>query len=276
MKKNLLPIHILIIALSILAIWSTILWNTTDSNLWGTSLLHIFLLALGGFSVRLLVKNFISENFSARRENRIITLLILYLLFDPLLPWWFFFLIGAITETAQYFIRTQAGPLFNPAALGSLIVAFFGFLPSWWGMNPAPRYVLAGIDISIASWILFLVAIYVVYRYRKTLIIWSGIITFLIVYFVLAGNIALYLLLEGTLLFFFTVMACEPKTSPVLPKEQLVYGVLVGAITGIGLFFHFLEAALIALLLANIYTGRRFLKTWFTPKASSAPVEIAS
>lgn len=255
----LLPIHILILALVALVLWSTYLWHGTDAYAWLLSFRNLALLTLGGIGARFLVRTWISEDLIARRENRIITALILFLLFDPLLSWWVFLVLGIVTESAQYFFRTQIGPLFNPAAFGALILSVFGFLPSWWGVNPAPRYTLANIEISIVAWVLFLIAGYVAYRYRKLPIIWSGLLVFCISYFLLVGATAFYLALEGTLLFFFCVMACEPKTSPVLSREQVLYGSFIGILLSLGIYFHFLEASLIALLLGNLYTNRRFL-----------------
>lgn len=259
MKKKLLPIHVLIFALGALTLWSTYLWNGADAHAWLLSFRNLTLLAFGGIGVRFLVRTYIRADFTTRHENRVITVFILFLLFDPLLSWWVFFVLGIVTESAQYFFRSQVGPFFNPAALGALILSIFGFLPSWWGINPAPRFTLASIEISIVAWIMCLIAGYVAYRYHKLRIIWSGLLFFCVCYFLLAGDIAFYLALEGTILFFFCVMVCEPKTSPILPREQILYGAFVGLLLSLGIYFHFLEASLIALLLGNIYTRRRFL-----------------
>lgn len=269
LPKKLLPIHLLILALAVLTTWSLVLWNETEFSSWLLSLQNGLLLFIGGFTVRFLAERFGKGNYNTRTENRIITFLILFLLFDSLNPWWVFLLLGFIAELGQFLFRTPLGPLFNPAAFGALVISLFGFLPSWWGVNPEPRFSLLNVDISIPTWIIGFFAAYVAYRYRKHFVALSGATSFFIIYFLLAGNIAIYLLLEGTLLFFFLVMTCEPKTSPIMPKEQLLFGTLVGTLLAFGLAFHVLEASLIALLIANLFTARKFLNNYFLRESFS-------
>lgn len=264
MKKYNLPIHILILFLGFLVVWTTAAWNGTDLNMWLISLRNLFLIAVTGFAVRFTIRSLIEPDFNARHEHRIITALILFLLFDPLLPWWVFVLLGGITEAIQYFFRTPMGPLFNPAALGALILGLLGYLPSWWGVNPSPRFSLLDVEISLASWITALGAAYVIHRYRKLPIAASALLAGAIGYFIFLEQNPSYFILEGTFLFFVFIMVCEPKTSPVPRKEQIIYGALVGLLVPIGLSFHFIEASLIALLIGNIYAGRRFLPALFS------------
>lgn len=272
MKKPLLPIHILILFLTFLALWASVTWNGTDVNAWLLSLRNLALLALSGFAVRFLIRSFIDPILSTRFEHRFISVVILFLLFDSLLPWWLFVALGIVTELSQYFLRTQMGPLFNPAALGGILISLFGFLPSWWGVNPPPRFLIGGIEVSILAWITALGAAYVVYRYRKLLIAGSAFLGIGLSYlFFFQANPA-YLLLEGTLLFFILIMICEPKTSPVVRKEQIIYGALVGLLMPLGLYFHFIEASFIALLIGNLYTGRRFLATLLPSFQKSSPL----
>ncbi len=274
MKKTLLPIHILILFLTLLTLWSTVTWNGLDPQAWLLTLRNLVALSLMGFGVRLGIRTLIDPTYTTRPEHRMISTLILFLLFDALTPWWVFLILGAATELSQYFIRTPMGPLFNPAALGALLVSLFGFLPSWWGVNPAPRFSLLGVEISVLAWIMALGAGYVIYKYRKLTIIWSALASFALGYTVLFQVNPSYFLLEGTLIFFITVMVCEPKTSPVLKRDQILYGVLVGALVPLGLYAQFLEASLIALLLGNLYTGRHFIGKLFS-SSEKATVPIA-
>lgn len=274
--KKLLPLHILIIFLALLALGSSFAWNGTDITSWILSLRTLLLLSIASFLVRLLIRLIIDPAYKVRSEHRIITMLILFLLFDPLLPWWVFAALGATTELFQYFLRSPMGPLFNPAALGGLILSLFGYLPSWWGVNPPPRFLLAGIDISILAWIVAAGAAYVVYRYRKLSIAGSALLAIGLSYALLFQENPTYLLLEGTLLFFVFVMASEPKTSPVVRHEQIIYGLLIGTLFSFGLYFHFIEASFIALLLGNLYAGRRFLASSFSALfAKPAPEKLA-
>lgn len=259
MKKQLLPIEILILFLGGLSLWSSYFWSGTDIISWTIHARNIALLIIPGFILRTLIRRFIDPAVFFRREHRIITVLILFLLFDPTLPWWVFALARTITETCQYFFRTVLGPLFNPAALGTLVLSVFGIFPSWWGVNPAPRIPLFGEEISLAAFFTVACAGYVAYRYRKLPASIAALGAFALSYTFLLGKSPLYIALEGTLLFFLLVMVPEPKTSPTPRNEQLIYGLLVGSLVSIGLFFHFTEAYVTALLLGNLYTGRRFL-----------------
>lgn len=272
MKKPLLPIHILLIILSTLTLWSLVTWNSTRGEAWFTSLSNLLLLAGAGFVTRFAIQSLIDETYKPRLEHRLITLFILFLLFDIVLtPWWLFVLLGIVTELTQYFFRTPLGPIFNPAALGTLLVSIFGYLPSWWGVNPPPRIPLVGIEVSLAAWLTAFGAGYVIYRYRKLAIAWSTLIASGLAYLVLFGANPSYLLLEGTLLFFVFVMVCEPKTSPIPKKDQILYGSIVGALMPVGLYFHFLEASVIALLLGNLYTSRNVLLKLLSQKEKGAP-----
>lgn len=163
-----------------------------------------------------------------------------------------------VTELIQYFFRSPLGPIVNPAAAGALVLSLFGYLPLWWGVNPPPRFPLFGIEISVIAWIIALGAGYVVHRYRKLPVAGSALLGFIISYLLFFQQNPSYFLLEGTLLFFIFVMVCEPKTSPVPRKEQILYGTLVGSLVPLGLSFHFLEASLIAVIIGNLYVSRRF------------------
>lgn len=258
MKKNLLPIHILLLFLIFLTIWSTVFWNGTDVAGWILSLKNFVLLGLAGLCVRFGIRYLIDDSYKPRLEHRLITTLILFLLFDALTPWWIFITLGVVTELIQYFFRSPLGPIVNPAAAGALVLSLFGYLPLWWGVNPPPRFPLFGIEVSVIAWITALGAGYVVHRYRKLPIAVAALLGFIISYALFFQQNPSYFILEGTLLFFIFVMVCEPKTSPVPRTEQILYGTLVGSLVPLGLYFHFLEASLIALLIGNLYVSRRF------------------
>lgn len=254
-----LPINIFILFLIALSLGASISWSGADFSL---SILHgrnLALLFVSAFVTQFLIRRFIEPTRTVRFEHQLITTLILFLLFDPTSTWWTFPVVRIVTELAQYFFRTPGGPLFNPAALGTVVVSFFGLLPSWWGTNPAPRILIAGEEVSGFAFLTLIAAGSVAYRYRKLPAILSAFLLFALGYFILLDQSPLYMMIEGTLLFFFLVMLTEPKTSPVVLKEQFTYGSLVGLLVPIGLFFHVIEAYLLALLAGNLYTNRRFL-----------------
>ena len=263
MKRLLLPINILIILLSILVLGASFSWSQADGTPLVTHARNLVSLFLAGLVVRTLIQKFIDPVVSFRLEHRIITALILFLLFDPLLPWWIFPLLGIITEAGQYFFRVLSGPIFNPAAFGAIVLSLFGYLPAWWGVNFSPKFPLLGVDVSIAALFTLLLAGYVAHRYRKLPIAVSALLMFSLSYFLLLEQSPLYIVLEGTLLFFLLVMATEPKTSPIPPREQYLYGALIGLFVSVGIYFHFIEAYVIALLLGNLYTKQQQLPHLF-------------
>lgn len=273
--RKLLPLHILIVLLITLTLWSTISWNGSDTLVWLTTAKNIAALAVSGFLVRLFIRHLMENVPPMRQEHRIITLLILFLLFDPLNPWWIFLILGAVTELCQYFFRSPLGPIFNPAALGALILSVLGYLPSWWGVNPAPRFTLLHMEGSAIAWLLAFGFAYVAYKYRKLSVVLATILAFSISYIIFIQQSPLPLIINGTLLFFILVMTCEPKTSPNPRKEQWLYGSIIGFLVSLGFFLNFLEASLIALLIANLYTSRVFLIQLILPKPSPQTKQVA-
>lgn len=261
MKILLLPIRILIIFLILLALGACFSYALFDGTTWFILIRNAFLLIISSLSVFFVLQK-LKLISPTRIEHRIITYLILFLLFDPLLSWWIFLLLGATTELLQRLIRTPSGPLLNPGAFSGLLFSFIGYAPSWWGVSYAPRIALLGNNISVAMFLTLLCAGYVAYRYRKLSIILTALIVFSLSYLILFGVVPLFIIADGTLAFFLLIMTVEPKTSPVLKKEQYIYGGIIGILIALGLYVHFSEAYLGSLVVANLYHQRRFLKTF--------------
>ena len=271
MSKWFLPIRIILLFLIALSLLASFSWSEGEVSTRIVLLRNVAAIFLGQWIMAWGLEK-LKLSTPSRWEHRVITGLILFLLFDDSLSWWVFPIVGAVTELLQRLIRIPGGPLFNPAALGALVMSIFGYYPSWWGTSFEPRLTLPALDqngISIAAILTLIIAGYVAYKYKKLPVSLALIIGFSISYFFIIGFNPLFLILEGTLLFFALVMASEPKTSPNLPQEQYIFGALVGALIPIGIHFQFPEAFLGALLVGNLYTGRRFLKNLFQP--SSAP-----
>src|SRR3989338_7140170 len=165
-----LPIRFLVIFLVLLALGACFSFGSSDSAAWLILARNLVLLTASSYTLYFFCQKF-RLTAPTRLEHRIITLLILFLLFDPQLPWWIFLVLGGATELLQRLIRTSSEPIFNPAALGGLALSFFGFAPSWWGVNYAPHFLLFGYDISIAMFLTLPFAGYVAYSYRKLAIV---------------------------------------------------------------------------------------------------------
>jgi len=258
MKIPLLPIQTLVIFLISLTVGACLSQSGYDSQSWFILSRNFILLTISSFVLYFLCQK-IGLTTPTRLEHRIITLLILFLLFDPQTPWWIFLFLGGTTELLQRLFRTPSGPLFNPVASSGLLFSFFNYVPSWWGVSYAPRLFLFENDVSIAMFLTLILGGYVAYRYRKLAIVLAALIAFAVSSFMLFGTIPLFVIVEGTLAFFLLVMAVEPKTSPILRNEQYIYGGIVGILISIGPYTRFPETYLSALIFANLYTHRKFI-----------------
>jgi hypothetical protein len=265
-KAHTQPLTVLRYLLSALAILATLSWEDwrVNPDEWLTAGAKWGLILLGAWAAMQVLKQF-KVKPSVRWEHRFISATILFLLFAPDAPWFGFLVLGAITETLQRLVRLPTGPVFNPAAAGTLVTALllqrWAMLPTWWGVSFSPRWYVIPEGLSIASLVLVPVAIWIAWKYKK---LWTSLALILasaVTYFVVFGVSPSYLVFEGTLFFFALVMASEPKTSPVLRNEQLIFGTLIGVVMVLLLKIYFIEAYAGSLLLGNLlYNGNRWLK----------------
>lgn len=282
MNRWLLPLRLMVLFLSFLALLASLSWyHASDIGFFGIdiqsnfpSLFHLTLLLGGNFLASLIGAKWLAAPRSPW-EHRVITALILFLLFDSLTPWWVFFLLGFLTKLLESSLRISGGPVFNPAALGALAVSTLGFLPTWWGTNFGSRLPLFEGGMSIIGIFTLLIAGFIAYRYKKLPLVASGFLFFILSYFLLFQSNPLPIAFEGTLLFFFLVMAAEPKTSPNIFRDQLFYGALIGLLIPLFLHIGFLEAYLGALLLGNLYHRRKALLQYFKKTESPLPITTA-
>ena len=93
---------------------------------------------------------------------------------------------------------------------------------TWWGA-------------AYRNWLslLFLapVAIYGAYSFRKLWLAAFYVLTYGLLGTFLLGLNPFYLFGTGTLYFAGAIMLLEPKTSPILKKEQIIFGVVAGILT---------------------------------------------
>ena len=123
-----------------------------------------------------------------------------------------FFVLSAIGISAmaiKFFVKANGRHIFNPAASGLVFgMVLFSSIPSWWvgGENP---------------WI-FLIWFPVLLLKMKR---WAPMVGFLIPAAIFSG---INIFFSASLLFFISVMLIEPKTSPALLKNGLIYGLITG------------------------------------------------
>lgn len=280
MRFRILPTRILVIYLSILAILANLSWGGLELSFWANQIFHFFLLLAPGY---VLYKVFTKFKIARKTpfDNKLITTLILFLLFDPLIPWFVFLLLGILSELIQRLVRLPSGPVFNPAAAAAIIVSFLQFLPGWWGTSFSPRVAMLSGSISVAMFFI-LIALYVAHKYHKIPLIIFSFLAYAVSYIVLYMKSPLFLIIEGTIAFFIIVMVVEPKTSPIKIKEQAVFGTLVGIGSVVLIKMGFLVPNIGSLLLANglynLYRNSRWLKSKFLllTKAKNTPLNTQS
>lgn len=275
MNFTITPLRILVFLLTALAVLATSLRNGGDIGGWMLYLRNFVFLAAPGFIFLFLLRRFVDSNITFRYEYRAITTLILFLLIDPASPWWIFPLVRIGVETFRHFIRTEIGPLFNPAALGAFALAFFGAHPDWWGSSFAPRFPLLGADMSIATLLTIPLAGFVAWRYRKLPLVFVSFLSFSTVFVFLVRSSPIHIILEGTFLFFILVMATEPTTSPIRRNDQFAFGGIIGSLAALFTVSSVTpDAFLAALLIANIFTHRQFIIQTFFPSSENGKLEI--
>lgn len=269
MKLNIQPIRLILYYLVVMSVLGSLSWTLLDPMKLVMQAVH-YAMIFGAMYVTGFIYFKIRPTVAKPRfEDRLITSLILFLLFSSDLAIWVFPLVGAVTELMQRVIRLPSGPVFNPAALGTLVVAFTGQLPLWWGTNFSPRIPITAEGISLSACLTFPLAGYIAWKYRKLPIAIALMVATGILYPFIMGlghspykiYNPTYILLEGTLAFFALVMAIEPKTSPVLRNEQIAFGVGVGILLILLLKLYFVEPYVASLLIVNgIFQGYKYWK----------------
>lgn len=176
-------------------------------------------------------------------------------------------LLGAVAAVvailSKIFIRIKGSHIFNPATLGLLISLFlFSQGDQWWAAN---GYNFLGYIIPLS-----LVLVISNYKARKLFVSAPFLLTTLVLGLAITTashfQITAFTIVSSLLqlnFFLAFIMVSEPKTSPFMKKEQIVFGAGVGALTFAFGFLGFGYTLLMSLLLGNlcfalwkIYSGR--------------------
>lgn len=178
---------------------------------------------------------------------------------------------------SKYFMEWKGSPIFNPVVLG-----FFGlevlakFIPSlqlsflsWWGTGYS--FISSPIDIlSITLCIIFGIWILFSFKtWRKWGVALSYLaflaISILLFYKVSPGegqfDFLKFTFTNSTVYFFAFVMLSEPRTSPMLKHQQVIYGFLAAIFSTLSFTTNFPTSALLAILVPNLYF---FIVKWLT------------
>lgn len=193
-------------------------------------------------------------------DNILITLFIILLLADTFISPALAIGLGVATFAFKMFARVQRHPVFNPAAASLSLMYFFGITTTWWGVSFSPRFSV--FDISTAIFITIPLGLYVIWKYKKLPTLIATTIGVVVMFFLLEGELPTRLLLEGTFAFFLLIMATEPKTTPLLDKQEWVYGALLGISLPIWFYFKLPLPYLLNLVILNIlFTAFKLIQT---------------
>ncbi len=177
----------------------------------------------------------------------IVTGLIIALITGPNLPWYEVVSIGTIAMISKHFLRIKNNHVFNPAAFGIFIESLlFGHTVSWWAVS-WQQFSVSNFQFLISFIILFLPFLISGIKMRRSITILSFVITYLL--------LTRRLLFDPTVVFFSLVMLPEPMTTPAKPKQQLIFGVVVGLFTfgaSLPIFSFVSDPLLFALLVGNV------------------------
>jgi Na+-translocating ferredoxin:NAD+ oxidoreductase RnfD subunit len=194
-------------------------------------------------------------------SGAVLTGLIVAAILSPYQPWYVPATTSAVAVVSKYIVRVQKANVFNPAAL-ALIATYYLFQSeqSWWGA--LPDLPLVAIVVLIGT------GLYITNRLHKL----PGVLAFLGAYYlmfsvesfvrdpVLVAEVYRAPDLHAALYFAF-FMVTDPPTSPVKVRDQMIYGVIVAAVSWAAYTFigaaYFLLAGLLA---ANIWEAWRRLR----------------
>jgi ferredoxin-NADP reductase/Na+-translocating ferredoxin:NAD+ oxidoreductase RnfD subunit len=160
-------------------------------------------------------------------ESASITALILTFLLAPPTTTNDFFMIaiaGSVAMASKYILAINKKHLFNPAAVGAVVIGVLGSGLSIWWVGSSVMFIFVAIF-----------GLLVVRKIRRFELFLSFIVvsySALIIPRLVAGNNwgieTIGLFSAWPLLFFGTIMLTEPLTSPPTKKLQIIYGALVG------------------------------------------------
>lgn len=190
-------------------------------------------------------------------DGAILTAMLVAMVLSPHERWWVPAITTAVGVLAKYVLRIGKANVFNPAALG-LVATFYLYdtAQNWWGAMP---------DVPLGLVVLFVAGVFIAQRVNKGPVV----IAFLGTYYVLftvtsfVANplhvVEIYRAPDLQMaLFFGFFMVSDPPTSPPKDRDQMVYGVIVGALSF--LFFEAVGAAyflLAGLLAGNVWEAWR-------------------
>ncbi len=228
--------NIIIIFLSLLLLGKSIFrWD------WDTTIVYFTIFAVTmSYTIGM---NMVMKNKMDIKNTFIITSILLVLI------WWISIwkdliilsIIALVILSLRYILRYKGSPIINIATLGWLIIILMGYIYSsgvfigWWWASY--NLTIWSYRLPYGTIISILACLSIIYLSKKYLYAVGFFVTYAVLwYFIFSMDFIEYNFLDGTLYFFFWVMALEPKTG-IYGKYQMYYWILLWVI--LLLFFKF-------------------------------------
>lgn len=165
----------------------------------------------------------------------IVTGCIIGLLILPTAPIWEIAVVTFLAMASKNFLRFGGKHLFNPAAFGLFVSAFFfKNIVTWWGVSTQDptRFTLQGIILFLILLSPFCISGLRIKRYLSSFAFYIlySLFNALFVH-ITSFSVLLTVIINPMIIFFAIVMVPEPMTSPVRPPRQVFYGLLVAILS---------------------------------------------
>lgn len=224
--------------------------NLLDYSSFGTLLLSLGFLLFFCFSINLLLGKL--YKVATNHESSLITALILFFVLGAptdSLQWIGIAFAAAVAITSKYLITWRSSLIFNPAAIGVLIVSLLGIgNGAWW---------IADAILFIPMLIVGFLVLLKLRRFELFFVFFIPAITLIIIKSLSDSSLINAIIASVTLyplLFFGTIMLSEPFTMPNTRNKRLVFGVMVGLIFALNLDLGFITTSPhLALIIGNLF-----------------------
>ena len=174
-------------------------------------------------------------------------------------------IITLLAVASKFFLEPRNTPIINPVVLGLLLASLvLPFIPgfetpfiSWWGTSYKFQVALGQTVFNISP-ALLLVGIWIIFglgKWRKYPLLISFLLGHAILLMITERSLDLFAFIftDATIYFFAAIMLIEPKTSPILKKQQIIFGIIAAIVYSTLIQLHVGNFELWAILAANVY-----------------------
>lgn len=273
MQLKLTPTNQVVLTLSLISAGA--IYKTPSRE----TLIH-FLLTVVFATILFYIFKFLTKK-TKELSNTITTSLIIFLVVHNLATppdIYFTLAITFLAIASKFLITWRNMPIINPAVFGLLAAFFIGKLfsltpfISWWGAAytiPTSQFPIPFALIILAIWIIFGLK-----NWRKFPLLITFLIAHAILLFAFTQNIDTlkFIFTDATIYFLAAIMLIEPKTSPILKNQQIIFALVAALTYNVLNYFGLPLGGLFGILLANLYFfGQKYLMIRKNAQKSQAP-----